>query len=487
MIDRHELNARSAKLANVTLACLCCGLLAPLIVAAELPAEARIGKPNVLVFLIDDLGRSDVGVDGSPFHETPHLDALAKSGVRFTDFYSAHPVCSPTRAALMTGKAPQRVGITDWIHPASGVSLSSSEITLGEAFRSHGYQTAYLGKWHLGEADADQPTEHGFEWIRGVNRAGHPGSYYHPFKRPGTKPTIWDVPNFENGQHGDYLTDVLTSSAIEFLKQHDPQRPFFMCCGHYAVHMPIQPPTNLPKKYEAKRAQLYRGSPTPVLSAPFDAVSRGRQDDADYAAMIENLDANVGRVLSALEDLGLREETIVVFTSDNGGLCTLTQGQPGPTSNLPWRSGKGWCYEGGIRIPTFVSWPGHVTPTTTSVPGYTADLYPTLLELCGLPPEPQQHVDGRSLVSVLQGTPDKSLGDRPLAWYYPHDHGSGHRASAAIRRGSWKLIYYLANEQTELYDLATDPGETKDLRAVHSDKAESLRDELLSWIDETNQ
>jgi len=480
----------------VVAAILVCLVASPSL-GAERPASPD-GKPNVLIFLIDDLGRSDVGVDGATFHETPHLDALARSGVRFTDFYSAHPVCSPTRAALMTGKVPQRVGITDWIPHRSRVAIPAAETTLGEAFQSQGYQTAYLGKWHLGEADADQPTRHGFEWIKGVNRAGQPASYYHPFKLPADKPTVWNVPDFEDGKAGDYLTDVLTTGAIEFLKQRDARRPFFMCFGHYAIHTPIEPPANLPKKYRAKRASLYDDTATPALPAPFDACSRGRQDDVDYAAMMENLDDNIGRVLAALDDLHLRENTIVVFTSDNGGLCTLGQPKPapgkaagkprvGPTCNLPWRSGKGWNYEGGIRISTFVSWPGTLQPSTTDVPGFTADLYPTLLELCGLPLLPEQHVDGRSLVGALRGTADPALRDRMLAWYYPHDHGSGHRASAALRRGSWKLIHYLASGKTELYDLATDPGESKDLSAAHPDKTESLRAELLRWIAETKR
>jgi arylsulfatase A len=447
---------------------------------------ATASKPNVLIFLIDDLGRSDVRVDGSTFHETPRLDALAKSGVRFTSFYSSHPVCSPTRAALMTGKAPQRVGITDWIHPASGIALPAAEITLGEAFQSQGYQTAYLGKWHLGESDADQPATHGFEWIQGVNRAGQPGSYYFPY-RAGDKPSIWDVPDFEDGKEGDYLTDALTSRAIDFLRQRDPQRPFLLCFGHYAVHTPIEPPAGLPRKYRARRAQLYGDSASPTRAAPFGAISRARQDDADYAAMLENLDTNIGRVLDALNALGLRENTIVVLTSDNGGLCTLARDKPGPTCNLPWRSGKGWLYEGGIRVPCFISWPAELQPATTDVPGYTADLYPTLLDLSGLPAQTAQCLDGRSLAGALRGAPDATLKERPLAWYYPHDHGSGHRAGAAIRRGNWKLVHYLASNESELYDLASDPGESTDLSTQHPDKTQSLLGELQEWIKSTSR
>jgi arylsulfatase A-like enzyme len=448
---------------------------------------SALDKPNVLIFLIDDLGRTDLRVDGSSFHETPRLDALARAGVRFTDFYSASPVCSPTRAALMTGKAPQRLEITDWIHPASGVALPAAETTLGEAFQVGGYQTAYIGKWHLGEADADLPSRHGFEWTLGVNRAGQPASYHFPYRGAEGKSSVWDVPDFENGQRGDYLTDVLTTGTIGFLKTRDPRRPFLICFGHYAVHTPIQPPAQLPPKYQAKRAAHHGSSETPTVAAPFGAVSRARQDDADYAAMVENLDVNVGRVLDALEELDLLEKTIVVFTSDNGGLCTLAGARPGPTSNLPWRGGKGWLYEGGIRVPAFLAWPGHLRPAVTSVPATTADLYPTLLELCRLSPLPEQHLDGRSLAKVIQGAADALSGERFLAWYYPHDHGSGHRAGAALRRGDWKVIHYFADDRTELYDLAADPGETKDMAALRPDEVRSLKTQLSGWIEETRQ
>lgn len=223
---------------------------------------------------------------------------------------------------------------------------------------------------------------------------------------------------------------------------------------------------------------------TPTLAAPKGPVSRGRQDHAEYAAMMENLDGNIGRVLDALDGLGLREDTIVVFTSDNGGLCTLAR-NPGPTSNLPWRSGKGWNYEGGIRVPGYIVWPGHLEPGTSATPACTADLYPTLLELVGLPALPQQHLDGRSLVSALRGQPDPALSERSLAWYYPHEHGSGHPGSAAIRRGSWKLIHYLTSGQMELYDLASDPGEAHDVSALHPEMVKLLGDELRRWVQDT--
>ena len=446
-----------------------------------------LDRPNVLIVVIDDLGCRDIGIDGSSFHETPHLDALARSGVRFTDFYSAHPVCSPTRAALMTGKVPQRVGITDWIHPSSGVVLPKSETTIAEAFQQQGYQTAYLGKWHLGEDDESLPTKHGFDWIKGVNRAGQPASYYFPFKRANGATTVHDVPDFEDGHDSDYLTDVLTTKAIDFLKTRTTERPFFMCIGHYSIHTPIQPPRSLPDKYREKSKQMYGDTKTPILDAPNQSLSRGRQDNADYAAMMENLDDNVGRLLAALDDLRQRQNTIVVFTSDNGGLCTLKSKNPGPTSNLPFRSGKGWTYEGGIRISTLISWPKDIKPSVCDVPAYTADFYPTLLDLCGLPPRPEQHLDGRSLANLMRGNADHGLDDRSIAWYYPHDHGSGHKPSAAIRKGRWKLILDLASGSIQLFDLAADPSELNEISASNPEMSRSLTNELHSWIQSTTR
>lgn len=464
-----------------------------MILAGHLPASAAAagaasGKPNVIVFLIDDLGRSDLAVDGSTFHHTPHLDALAASGIRFTDFYSAHPVCSPTRAALMTGKVPQRVGITDYIKSNSGVALPKEEKTLGEAFAARGYETAYMGKWHLGETDDDHPSQHGFAWTRGVNRAGQPSSYYYPYRRPKGNRTPSDVPDLEQGKEGDYLTDSLTTEAVAYLKQRDASRPFFLCFAHYAVHTPIEPPAGLSEKYQTRAGQLFGAEEAPTLPAPNGASSRARQDNPDYAAMVENLDANIGRVLQTLEDLKLRESTIIVFTSDNGGLCTLAKGRKGstgPTCNLPWRSGKGWMYEGGIRTPCFISWPGTLPPATMAVPAYTPDLYPTLLELCGLPLLPEQHVDGRSLAASLRGVREP-LSPRTLAWYYPHDHGSGHRPSAALRKGAWKLIHFFHNGQNELYDLDRDPGETRNLASDHPEETRALHQELMAWVASTN-
>lgn len=446
-------------------------------------------RPNIVLFFIDDLGYMDLGCYGSSFYETPNIDALAARSVRFTDFYSANPVCSPTRAALMTGKAPQRVGITQWINQPNDIHLPLAEVTIGEALASAGYKTGYIGKWHLGEKDNQQPREQGFTWMRGVNRAGAPGSYFFPFKRKRNKNSsaiaYWDVPDLDNKQDGDYLTDGLTDHALSFITENK-DRPFFLCFAHYAVHTPIQAPDALVQKYKRKAEQSKTTGPD-FLPERNEAKTRIRQDNPTYAAMIENLDTNVGRVLEQLEKHSLRN-TIVIFTSDNGGLSTLKR--IGPTSCRPLRAGKGWTYEGGIRIPTMIGWIDKIKPGVNSTPAITMDLYPTLLELAGLPQRPNQHLDGHSLVSTLSGEPDDKLKDRFLAWTYPHNHGSQHTPSEAIRSGDWKLVHRIdentPNDQRyELYNLAEDIGETKNLAVKNFEKTHELAKMLSEWIVKT--
>ncbi|MCH2181257.1 MAG: sulfatase [Mariniblastus sp.] len=452
-------------------------------------ADDSVARPNVLVLFVDDLGRHDLGCYGSEFYETPHIDRLARSGAQFAQFYSAHPVCSPTRAALMTGKVPQRVGITQWIPQPSNVHLPHAETTLAEAFQSAGYRTGYIGKWHLGEADHQQPLNHGFDWQRGVNRAGAPGSYFFPYRRKSNqqKKNYWDVPDFEDGQQGDYLTDHLTDAAIEFISEGG-QSPFFLCLAHYAVHTPIQSPPALVRRFEQKRQTVYGDTKAEVIPEKNNAGSRPRQDNPAYAAMVSNLDDNVGRLLKCLEDRQLLENTVVVLTSDNGGLSTLKNGRIGPTSCLPMRAGKGWNYEGGIGIPTLVSWPGHV-PAGKEIndPAITMDLYPTLLDLVGLDLKPQQHLDGVSLAPLLRGQDSPSTRERFLAWHYPHNHGSGHSPSSALRRGDYKLLLRRGQEAPELYHLGNDPGEQSNLSQQQPVLAAELSGLLETWLEETCQ
>jgi len=450
---------------------------------------AVVSRPNVLLLFVDDLGRHDLGCYGSEFYETPNIDRLAGSGAKFAQFYSAHPVCSPTRAALMTGKVPQRVGITQWIPQPSAVHLPHAETTLAEAFQSAGYRTGYIGKWHLGEGDDQQPLAHGFDWQRGVNRAGAPGSYFFPYRRKSKNQpkNYWAVPDFDDGQPGDYLTDQLTDAAIEFVNQEDA-RPFFLCLAHYAVHTPIQSPQPLIRRFEQKRESVYGDSQTGTIPEKNHSGCRPRQDNPAYAAMVANLDDNVGRLLQCLEALNLLSNTVIVLTSDNGGLSTLKSGRVGPTSCLPLRAGKGWNYDGGIAIPTLVSWAGNVQPgREISTPAITMDLYPTLLELAGLELKPEQHRDGVSLVPLLMGRNSPAAQDRFLGWHYPHNHGSGHSPSSAIRRGDYKLLVRKGQDRPELYHLGKDPGEKDDLSQQQPGRVAELSSLLKTWLDETCQ
>lgn len=386
----------------------------------------------------------------------------------------------------MTGKTPGRLGITDWIRQPSEVHLPLNELTLSEAFRSKGYKTGYIGKWHLGHEDRWQPIAHGFDWQRAVNRAGQPGSYFHPFQRKKRNAVnYWDVPDLDHANPGDYLTDQLSNQAIEYIEANS-DHPFLLCLSHYAVHTPIQSPTTLIEKYRAKKKNRFSQS---MESIPHtnNSLVRPRQDDPSYAAMIENLDQNVGRVLDCLASQGIKKNTIVVFTSDNGGLSTFAGARRvGPTSVSPLRAGKGWCYEGGIRVPTMIVWPGKLSPQTIDAPAITMDLYPTLLDLTGLKQKPEQHLDGMSLVSEMTNTRDPDLRDRKIGWHYPHSHGSGHTPSSAIRHRNWKLIHRSKPvNEFELFDLSTDVGESKNLAESQPEKLEEMKILLNRWLKKT--
>lgn len=448
--------------------------------AVSSSADTQNRKPNVLIFFIDDLGWADIGANGSTFHETPHIDALAKSGVNFKKSYAANPVCSPTRAALMTGKAPQRVGITQWIPSKEKIALPLSEVTIGEAFKEAGYRTGYIGKWHLGKADDVQPQFQGFDYTAAVNRAGQPASFFYPFgKRKGGS----SVPDLGSYKKGDYLTDALTDLAIEFIDTKS-EEPFLLCLSHYAVHTPIQAPADLVKKYQAKKEKMYGGAKAKLLEDKYGTMSTARQEDPAYAAMMENLDMNIGRVMEHLKSKEMLENTIVVFSSDNGGLAHRRQ-TGGPTSNAPLRSGKAWTYEGGIRIPTIISWQGKISPMESTQEIITMDVYPTLLDLCGLPPKPEQHLDGLSLKNLLAGNSDKAVDERFLAWTYPHIHGNGHKPSSAIQIDGWKLIKFSEGKPYELYNLSDDLGETKDLSDQYPERVSAMDKKLEKWISET--
>jgi len=444
-------------------------------------------KPNILFFLIDDLGWRDLGCYGSSFYETPNLDRLAAQGLRFTDAYASCPVCSPTRASLMSGKSPARVGITQFIggHGVGRLcdvpyfhALPQSEIALPKVLKQADYQTWHVGKWHLGEGGCS-PERHGFD----VNVAGCGwGMPKHGFFAP------WGMPNLAEGAEGEYLTDRLTDEAIRLIAERDPERPFYLNMCHYAVHTPIQAPEHLVEKYREKARRLgldeqetFRiGGPHPVDHKKHLPIKhRLIQSDPTYAAMIENLDTNIGRLLDALERAGCADDTLVVFTSDNGGLATS---EGSPTCNLPLATGKGWMYEGGNRVCQIARWPGVIAAGSTSdAPTDTCDWYPTLLELAGLPPNPVQHADGTSLAGLLRGG---GFERSPLYWHYPHYSNQGDAPACAIRDGDWKLIEHYEDGALELFNLREDLEEEHERSADEPDRVRTLHARLEAWREE---
>jgi arylsulfatase A-like enzyme len=438
-------------------------------------------KPTSIVFfLADDLGQRDLGCYGSTFYETPNLDRLAQEGVRFTDAYAACPVCSPTRASILTGQWPQRTGVTDYIGapltpgawrantrslPAAYTDRLGLEYrTLAEALKSTGYATFFAGKWHLGP-EGFWPESQGFEINRGgIDRGGPYGGkkYFSPYENP----------RLTDGPDGEHLTARLASETASFIEANR-ERPFFAYCSFYDVHTPLMARPDLLRKYEAKRARL---NPIEKWGREETRDVRLTQAHTVYAAMVEAMDQAVGTVLAKLDALGLRENTLVVFTSDNGGLSTS---EGWPTSNAPLRGGKGWLYEGGIRIPLIVRWPGIARPETVSAtPVSSPDFFPTVLEAARRKPERGQVLDGRSLVPALRG---KFQPERPLFWHYPHYGNQGGAPGAAIRRGDWKLIEWQEDGKQELFHLGRDLSETTNLAVLEPGRVRALRTELQRW------
>lgn len=438
--------------------------------------------PNIVFFLVDDLGWTDLSCYGSEFYDTPNLDSLASHGIRFTDAYAASPVCSPTRAAIMTGKHPVTVGITDWIpgHPAEKVenallktpedihNLPLEEVTLAEAFKEKGYHTFFAGKWHLGETPEYWPERQGFD----INKGGHhkgspPGGYYSPYNNPRLK----------NGTDGEYLTDRLTRESLRFLDTLQGG-PFFLYLCFYTVHTPIQGCERYDSIYFEKKGKLPGNGQAQTRSEHL-GETRLNQTDPKYAAMVRCMDENVGRVLHRLRELNIDDNTIIVFTSDNGGLTTKQR--YGPTAVMPLRAGKGWCYEGGIRVPLIVKAPGIAGGKTCNYPVTSMDYFPTLLELAGLQLKKGQHTDGESFVKFLK-KPEKPF-DRTLVWHYPHYHGSTWRPGSAIRQNEWKLIYFYEDLSAELYHLSDDIGEQRDVSLTMPQKTEALIRNMRDYID----
>jgi len=441
-------------------------------------------QPNVLLIVVDDLGWTDLGTYGSSYYETPHIDRLAMSSTRYLAAYSSSPVCSPTRAALLTGKHPSKLGITDFIPggkfadmplqapKSANDHLPLEEVTIAEVFRQAGYRTFFAGKWHLGDS-GQLPTDQGFDHnLGGNNRGRPPGGYYSPYKNPA----------LQDGPAGEYLTDRLTQETIEFMQAENPA-PFFAMLSYYAVHIPLEAS---PYHYEHFQNKV-KGTPHSEqvqLAVGETTSTQLTQNNPRYASMLAAVDASVGRLINSLSEQGLIDNTIVIFTSDNGGLSTVLNGRQQPTTaNVPLRAGKGWLYEGGIRVPLIVRAPRFLTPGESDVPTTTTDLFPTLLDMAGITFFNRSILDGSSLLDLADK--QESGKARVLAWHFPHYHGSGWTPGAALRVGKWKLIQLYEDQRLELYDLEKDIAEQYDLAEAHPDTVSRLYEQLSEWYRET--
>jgi len=438
---------------------------------------------------IDDLGCRDLGCDGSTFHETPHLDALARSGVRATNGYASSPVCTPTRASLMTGRSPARLAMTQII-PAhregrlKNVSfhhhLPHSEQCIAGVLQEAGYQTWHIGKWHLGGEEHD-PVSHGFE----TNIAGCAwGAPQHGFFSP------WQMPNLpETSEAGTHLTDRLTDDAVDLIAKRDVNREFFLNFSHYSVHEPIQAPERLVQYYREKAARWNLDQIDPIVETgetvrwndPQKRTIKRRQVQSmpEYAAMVHHLDENVGKLIAALKAEGVWENTLFIFTSDNGGVATHSQELPF-TCNHPWSEGKGWCEEGGMRVSYLFHWPGKI-PQGCQLhdPIISMDCFPTILHAAGLDQRPELHCDGIDLLPAL--CDNQPLTRDHLCFHYPHYSRQGGCPTSSIVRGHWKLLWDYETGAHKLYNLANDPAEIYDCKENHTTIAQELFSLLRDW------
>jgi arylsulfatase A len=427
------------------------------LIRSELAYAAEVTRTNVILILADDFGWKDLSCYGSDLYQSPNIDKLAHDGMKFTQSYSACTVCSPTRAAIMTGKYTARLHITDWIPglppenpkllvPDWTKYLPLEEKTIADAFHSGGYATASIGKWHLG-SEQYYPDKHGFDINIAGTAAAQPTTYFAPY----------NIATLAEGPKGEYLTDRLGDEVLKFIDQHK-DKPFFVYFPHFAVHLPIQAKQEI--------IENYRGRKHPGQI----------QTNEVYAAMIESMDDTVGRIRKKLDELKLADHTVVVFASDNGGRVPTT-------SNLPLRVGKGSCYEGGTRVPLIVYWPGVTKPgSVCDTPVISMDLYPTLLEMAGLKDEARKAVDGVSLVPLLRQA--GKLNRDSIFWHYPHYQHyqlGGTTPYSAIHAGDFKLIEFHDDMRVELYDLREDIGEKHDLSKEMPTKVDELRNRLHAW------
>jgi arylsulfatase A-like enzyme len=458
------------------------------LIANPRSVEAAEKPPNFVFILADDLGWRDLGCYGSTFYETPAIDGLAASGVRFTSAYAACPVCSPTRASIQSGKYPARLATTDYfggpqpekaalmprfkwrrLLPASYVQqLPHEETTIAEALKAAGYDTFFAGKWHLGP-EGYWPESQGYVVTTGGWRAGMPKSYFSPYSNP----------KLEDGPPGEHLDERLAEETAAFIDSHR-EKPFLAFFSLYDVHVPLQARPEMEAKYAAKAKSVKFDGPREIN----EGASRVRQvqDHPVYASMVEMMDRSVGKVLASLEKAGVEDHTVVFFTSDNGGLSTA---EGWPTANVPLRGGKGWLYEGGVREPLIVRWPG-VTKAGSTCDEYitSTDYYPAMLEIAGAAAQPTQAVDGKSFTPLLHG--DKSFKRGPIFWHYPHYGNQGGTPGAAIRDGDWKLIRFFEDDHVELYNLANDLSEKHNLASAEPNRVAKMREQLDDWLKSVN-
>ncbi|PRX53803.1 sulfatase [Flagellimonas meridianipacifica] len=430
-------------------------------------------NPNIIMIVADDLGWYDLGCYGNDFIETPNLDRLAFEGILFTDAYAAAPLCSPSRASLITGLHPVTVNITEHIHgnhppgpsqklktPPIAQQLDTTFITIAEALKEKNYSTAFIGKWHLG-GGAFKPEKQGFDLNIAGAWNGLPQSFFYPFFSPGEKPEIQDT-----STEGDYLTDVLTDKALDYITEKKDGL-FFMSLNYYSPHVPIEAKDSLVEKYRKKREGDY-GTELPNIH---------------YAAMVESIDINVGRVLSKLKELDIDENTIVVFTSDNGGLSVeevpaFAKHTP-PTDNGPLREGKGYVYEGGIREPLLVRWPAFIDgEREETTPVVAQDLFNTFMAICRLE---NTTSDGISLVPLFKGD---TLQNRGLLWHLPHYSPQHGKPSTAYREGDWKLIHHYEDNSYELFNLREDTSESINLGENQPKKLKELKANMKQMLHE---
>lgn len=442
-------------------------------------AEAEDSKLNFVVILVDDMGWTGLSGYGSDLHRTPNIDRFADRSMKFTSAYASASICTPTRAALLTGKYPARLNMTIWhemaktpqlnkrvIPPVVEGNLPHDEITIAEALGEAGYKTAHVGKWHLGEA-SHYPETHGFDFAFGGSFWGCPATFYYPYRGMfggASNRHYRYIPGIDSteSRDGEHLTDRLTDEALGFIDRVSDD-PFFLYMAYYTVHVPVEGKPEIAEKY---REEIEPGM---------------IHQNAHFAAMHETLDDNVGRILKKLEDDGVADHTVVILTSDNGGFINASEGKI-VTSNLPLRSGKGSLYEGGVRVPMIVYWPGEtVAGSVSDEPVVTMDLYPTILDIASLETDPHSGntVDGVSLAPLLRA-PQSQLAREELFWHYPHYYQTTKPVSS-VRQGKWKLLEYLEDGHLELYDLDADLGETRDLASSEPRKAKALQRRLAEW------